>query len=202
MSSFDKSHGAPPPSLAPPALSRPPLPAELRSHAARASRSRRAVCLRARRCPVWSGPVHEAFSYCALAASARAAAPCSAAGPPKHFLTLFPATATKGGPFSPSVTARKAAAFSQPPRSETPEVSWAAYAYSTEAREAQEHTAYAVSKMPTGGATGSMAEAMSPRGPYFPRGGHSAVKTEGPAPFSTYANLRVQMLDSGILRMG
>jgi hypothetical protein len=110
------------------------------------------------------------------------------------------ATATKGGPFPPTVTARKAAAFVRPPRSETPEVSWASYAYSTESSEPFEQTAYICSKLPIGGAKGSMEEAMSPRGPYFPRGGHSAVKTEGAAPFSTYANNRVQMLDSGILR--
>lgn len=108
--------------------------------------------------------------------------------------------ATQGGPFYKSVAARKVANFSRPPRSETPEVSWASYAYSTESTEAYEQTAYICSKLPTGGPAGSMAEAMSPRGPYFPRGGHSSVKTEGPAPFSTYANRRVQMLDSGILR--
>jgi hypothetical protein len=79
-------------------------------------------------------------------------------------------------------------------------VSWASYAYSTESSESFEQTAYICSKLPIGGAAGSMEEAMSPRGPYFPRGGFSAVKTEGPAPFSTYANNRVQMLDSGILR--
>lgn len=80
-------------------------------------------------------------------------------------------------------------------------MSWASYAYSTESSEALEQTAYICSKLPIGGPAGSMQEAMSPRGPYFPRGGFSAVKTEGAAPFSTYANNRVQMLTSGILRI-
>ena len=110
--------------------------------------------------------------------------------------------ATKGGPFPPSVTALKAAAFARPPRSETPELSWSSYAYTTEASEAMETTARECRRLPIGGATGSMEEAMSPRGPNFPRGGQSSVKTEGAAPFSTFANDRVQMLQSGILRSG